>query len=465
MGLLYIHALLHLIGASLSEPHTYEENGGFVCLYIYIYISVVRHAVYFYLPDSCGQHSVSLHTQYVHCLWCLHRQYVHCLWWLANAPVKCAKCARAAMDSTAGDSTASSLSDSRRDKEESLRRRRERDRVRRASETEAQKKERLRVRRERDRARRAARSEEQRSRVLLRKRAHFQDSVASESIEARELRLQRLSSNQRERLAAESEEERQARLQHLSANQHERLAAESEEERQARLQHLSARQHERLAAESEEERQARLQHLRANQHERLAAESEEERQARLQHLRANQHERLAAESEEERQARLQQQCLYHQERLAAECVVDREARLQADRERHRAQRSVQPQLSLFEQYSVRQKMVAFHRHLATLAISNCTTCSEGFPGLECCRTTECRRCSQDKHIPKLYSTANNMNPGVVPLQLQVCEQVLHAQAFHLYCLIPACISLSMFFIISRRDYHKWRRCLSLLSCP
>ena len=95
-----------------------------------------------------------------------HRQYVYCLCCLANAP---AKCARAAVNPTAGDSTASSLSDSRRDKEESLRGR-ERDRVLRASETGAQKKERLRVRRERDRARRAAQSEEQRASVLLRKR-------------------------------------------------------------------------------------------------------------------------------------------------------------------------------------------------------------------------------------------------------------------------------------------------------
>ena len=74
------------------------------------------------------------------------------------------------MDLTAGDSTASSLSDSRRDKEDSLRRRRERDSVRRASETGARRKERLRVRRERDRARRAAQSEEQRASVLLHKR-------------------------------------------------------------------------------------------------------------------------------------------------------------------------------------------------------------------------------------------------------------------------------------------------------
>lgn len=69
-------------------------------------------------------------------------------------------------------------------------------------------------------------------------------------------------------------------------------------------------------------------------------------------------------------------------------------------------------------------MAAFHRHLATLDISNCTTYSEGFPGgLECCRATGYKHCSQDKHIPKLYSTANNMNPRVVPPQLQVCEQV------------------------------------------
>ena len=97
-----------------------------------------------------------------------HRHYVDCLCCLANAPAKCAKCARAAMEPTAADSTASSLSDSRRDKEESLRR--ERDRVLRASETGAQRNERLRVRRERDRARRAAQSEEQRASVLLRKR-------------------------------------------------------------------------------------------------------------------------------------------------------------------------------------------------------------------------------------------------------------------------------------------------------
>ena len=33
--------------------------------------------------------------------------------------------------------------------------------------------------------------------------------------------------------------------------------------------------------------------------------------------------------------------------------------------------------------------------------------------------TECNRCASDKGVPKLYSSANNMYPGVVPPQLQV----------------------------------------------
>ena len=33
--------------------------------------------------------------------------------------------------------------------------------------------------------------------------------------------------------------------------------------------------------------------------------------------------------------------------------------------------------------------------------------------------SECLRCTRDKHSPKLYSSANNMKPGVVPPQLMV----------------------------------------------
>ena len=54
----------------------------------------------------------------------------------------------------------------------------------------------------------------------------------------------------------------------------------------------------------------------------------------------------------------------------------------------------------------------------SLEFHRCTTCLECFPDLTmAASSTECRCCTQDKHIPKLYSTANNMNPGVVPRQL------------------------------------------------
>ena len=137
---------------ALFKKKKHTQKSPMLCRCVHsLYIPI---SVYPYIP-ICPTRAVSI--------WCQseHRQYVHCLWCLANTP---AKCARAAMDPTA-----SSLSDSRRDKEESLRRRRERDRIWRASETGAQREERLRLRRERDRTRRAAQSEEQRASVLLRK--------------------------------------------------------------------------------------------------------------------------------------------------------------------------------------------------------------------------------------------------------------------------------------------------------
>ena len=80
----------------------------------------------------------------------------------------------------------------------------------------------------------------------------------------------------------------------------------------------------------------------------------------------------------------------------------------------------QPQLPLFQQCSVKAKMHTFHANMATLDTPVCTTCSEKFPGLQLySNSTECLRCSRDKHIPKVYSSANNMDPGPIPPQLQV----------------------------------------------
>lgn len=105
-------------------------------------------------------------------------------------------------------------------------------------------------------------------------------------------------------------------------------------------------------------------------------------------------------------------------RLAVETGSEREARLQRNRE---GQRGQQPQLPLFEQPSVLAKMRKFHAEIAALEMQKCTTCLEGFPGLQLCsHSTECVRCNQDKHVPKLYSSMNNMDPGPVPQQLQLC---------------------------------------------
>ena len=132
------------------------------------------------------------------------------------------------------------------------------------------------------------------------------------------------------------------------------------------------------------------------------------------------HERLASETAEERTARLQQMSTNQHERLASETAEEREVRLQYYGDRHRDLQVVQSQLPLFEQCSVRTKMLRFHAHMASLDSPQCSTCSERFSGLRLCsQSTECLRCSRDKHSPKVYSVFNNMDLGPIPPQLQV----------------------------------------------
>ena len=171
----------------------------------------------------------------------------------------------------------------------------------------------------------------------------------------------------------------------------------------ARLRQIRDNRRQSLATESEEERAVRLQQMR----DRLASETEEERAARLQRMSANQRHRLASETEEEKAARLQRMSANQRHRLATETEEEREARLQCNREGQRGQQS---QLPLFEQPSVQAKMRNFHAEIAALEMQKCTTCSETFPGLQLrSHSTECMRCNQDKHVPKLYSSMNNMD--------------------------------------------------------
>ena len=55
----------------------------------------------------------------------------------------------------------------------------------------------------------------------------------------------------------------------------------------------------------------------------------------------------------------------------------------------------------------------------------CPTCAEKFPGLTVryvlsSGNAECSQCHNDKHIPKQFSSDNNMHHGPVPPELQVC---------------------------------------------
>ena len=234
-----------------------------------------------------------------------------------------------------------------------------------------------------------------------------------------ESKLQRRRERERARRASETAAEKEARLRKRRMRDRARRAAETEEQRQTRLQRKRSRESERLAAESEQHRLARARLERVHIHTRQALDTEtpEQRDARLDRMSVRQSERLATETPEERQARLSHVTACRNERLTEETVDQREARLQADRERHRDQVT---HLPLLEQSSVQSKMLKFHAHCAALEMPACTTCCKQFPGLKVnSHSGECLSCSRDKHVPKLYSSENNMNPGPVPQQLQV----------------------------------------------
>ena len=137
-------------------------------------------------------------------------------------------------------------------------------------------------------------------------------------------------------------------------------------------------------------------------------------------------QRTASETPEEREARLQHMRFSQQQGRASETLEDIQARQQQDAENHRRQREVNPGIPLFDQPGVRSKIKNFHVRLAAVQVPRCVSCSEKFPGLTVRATspdsnnTECVRCRRDKHIPKLYCSANNMNPGPIPSELLVC---------------------------------------------
>ena len=218
----------------------------------------------------------------------------------------------------------------------------------------------------------------------------------------------------------ETQESRQTRLDANRAAQQLRMEGETHEARQARLETVRVARQLRMEGETPEARQARLETVRAARQLRMEGETPEARQARLETVRAARQLRMEGETPEARQTRLETVRAARQLRIEGETPEARQTRLQQDRERHRQQREVNPDVPLFEQPAVSSKMRNFHTKLVSLEFYKCSSCLEHFPDMAMSTNrTECARCGRDKHIPKLYSAANNMSPGPVPPQLQV----------------------------------------------
>ena len=78
----------------------------------------------------------------------------------------------------------------------------------------------------------------------------------------------------------------------------------------------------------------------------------------------------------------------------------------------------QNELPSFDKPSVISKITQFHDDLMSLTFNKCCICKENFPSLKL-NAGLCTCCHADKHIPKLFSAENNMDPGPVPSQLKV----------------------------------------------
>ena len=176
----------------------------------------------------------------------------------------------------------------------------------------------------------------------------------------------------------------------------------------------------RLSSETDEQREARLAQLRHGKQARLSSETDEQREARLTELRHGKQARLSSETDEQREARLAQLHQDQQLRLSSETVAERQLRLQRDIYLHQRTRSIDTTVPLLNQPAVHKKIEKFHSDLCNLTNAFCPICHELLLGNSVGSSNySCQRCTRDSSLPKLYSLDNNMDPGLVPSQLQV----------------------------------------------
>ena len=78
-------------------------------------------------------------------------------------------------------------------------------------------------------------------------------------------------------------------------------------------------------------------------------------------------------------------------------------------------------LPRFDDPELIAKIRGSHDSLAALQLERCCVCLERFPNMSINNSGSCKRCDNDKHLPKLFSTGNNMDPGPVLLELTVSK--------------------------------------------
>ncbi len=243
---------------------------------------------------------------------------------------------------------------------------------------------------------------------------HKRSKLAQESLDRRAARLNEMRIQKKHRLAIESQENRSARLQNMSILQKERLAKETQEEKAARLKHRSTLQEEKIANETVHKRAARLKHKNNLQEKKLAKETSDERAVRLKRQCAYKENSLANETPEQTSARLQNMSVYKQQ-FAQDAV------LKVFNAEHLHNNETAPLIhqAILKDKVVKEKMDKFHHEMSSIESTICIVCSEKFPGTKMASLST--TCIRDKANPKLYSSENNMNPGAVPNELQVCD--------------------------------------------
>ena len=213
-----------------------------------------------------------------------------------------------------------------------------------------------------------------------------------------------------------------------SAYYQRRRTAAIQAELQVALEERRDRDRRRRATEVSVTRQERLDRVREGYRQRISNEGGVTRQNRLQQRRERDAARRATESDDARRARLQQRRERDAARRATESNDARQARLQQRRERDAARRCTDhsnrsdrqcPLMPTLDEQRVKETLAQFHAVINSYEVGHCITCNEAFPGL----VISASSCSQDSKESKLYSAANNMDPGPVPPVLQNLTQV------------------------------------------